>query len=249
MTWAGVVVRSGTVGLTATGPDVRYPSASLNVSDRAGWTFTAASAAYLEAGPGTGACASLAQRPSEPGDLNYAGLGESCLEQNRSWSPTTISGGPNGGYHYASPTPTNTTIYQWVRTAGLNAGANFYNKQTGTYRYPDNQGGCILGSQLATNVQRHEVGAGYGGLTDWGHWGNYKHSQDSSSNNVGTKLEGSIGLPSVSETSFRDTVNNSLDNAQGTILSDTAVEPSSVEYDGTPTYRGAINWYAYGYCQ
>jgi hypothetical protein len=241
-TWSGPVVQSGTVSTTVS--YLPQPiTASLTVNARTGWAFTAAAAQYMNSGPGTGACASvIPQRPSEPGDDDYEGLGESCLDQGRSdWTPTVVSGGPNNGYKYAPSALTNTTAYQWVRTAGLNSGANFYTHQTGVP-------GCISGAQLATNVQRHESGSGY--LTgNWGHWGNYNHSQGLTSNNVGSVIEASLGPPSQTSPQFKNSVNASLDNAQGTIQADTAShEPWGPEFDSTHTYNGEINWYPYNYC-
>lgn len=219
-------------------------SAGLSVSARSGWAFTAASAQYKQAGPGTGACSWLTVRPTEPQTDRYADLGESCLEQGRgAWTAGTISGGPNNGYKYVPSAPSNTTIYQWVRTAGLDSGAVFYGHQIGSYNAQSNPGGCISGAQLATNVERHEAGS------IQGHWGNYKTSQDLASNNVGTIIESSIGTPSETQSEFQTSVNNSLNNAQGRILSGAAVEPWSVHYDATHTFKGFINWApAYNSC-
>lgn len=151
-----------------------------------------------------------------------------------------VSGGPNNGYIYATSATnsylTNPTIFQWEIVPDLDSTTStFYTKQTGHYSQ-SNAGGCILGSNLAAQTQRHESGAVQG------HWGFYKNSQDNASNNLGTIIEGQVGPPSQTTTEFNNALTTAVTNAATTIKNATAAQPYAVNYDQNDLFLGPINF-------
>jgi hypothetical protein len=117
-----------------------------------------------------------------------------------------------------------------------NTSSTFYLKQTGTYNASTDPGGCISGSNLASQAQRHESGSVQG------HWGNYNNAQNGSSNNLGNVAEAQIGVPSLTSQDFVTQVNNALTSAQQAILTATQVEPYPVYDDQNGTFLGYINY-------
>lgn len=245
--WSGTAVQSGTVSVSVSGYSQPL-TALLTVIPRSGWAFTAVSAQKVANGGGTGACASnLVTLTSPP--PNASNVGKSCLSQAFSYSPGQVSGGPNNGYYYvasvSNSSGSNATIYQWERVPDLeNTSSTFYQKQTATYNLQSDPNGCISGSNLTTQTQRHEIGSVQG------HWGEYNNAQNNSSNNLGVVGELTIGAPSLTLTQFQTSVSNALTNAEQTILNASAVEPYGVNEDQNGNFLGIINWPpSYNSCQ
>lgn len=136
-------------------------------------------------------------------------------------------------------------MYQWQRVPDLeNTSSTFYQEQTGTYNQQTDASGCILGSNLAAQTQRHEVGSVQG------HWGNYNNAQNNSSNNLGVVAEQTVGSPSSTSDQFKATVSGVMNTAAQTISSATAVEPYGVNDDQNGKFLGNINWPpSYASCQ
>jgi hypothetical protein len=122
-----------------------------------------------------------------------------------------------------------------------NTSSTFYTKQTGTYNAQTDPSGCISGSTLATQTQRHEVGlAGTNYIES--HWGEYRTALNNSSNNFGTIIEGSLGPPSDSRTTFENGVNTALNNAKTAIANAYAVEPYNPNYNEYGVLQGIVNY-------
>ena len=247
-TWSGVVVRSGTVKVTASGPDTRTLTWSLAVNNRAGWAFTAVSAGKVANGSGTGPCTGLLPILTTP-TSEASNFGFNCLNQEASYVTSQVSGGPNHGYKYNTSASNSfegrPTLFQWERVPDLdNAGSTFYLMQTGTYNAQSNPTGCISGTNLASQTQRHEAGPVQG------HWGFYKGAQDNTSNNLGSAIEPATGLPSDSVEQFQNALNTTLGNKRTTIRNAAGVEPFEVNRDQSGVFLGNVNFApAYTTCQ
>lgn len=243
--WLGVVVRSGTVSVQASGPDNRSLSKPLSVITRSGWAFTAVSPGKVGNGAGTGGCTGqlpLLASPPVPGSE----MGHSCLfTGDLNYVTYTVPGGPNSQYKYNSSNASNSALYQWERVPDLdNSSSAFYTHQTGTYNAQTNPSGCISGVNLAAQTQRHETGSVQG------HWGFYKNAQDNPSNNFGTIIEAKVGLPSQSTDQFQSELNSDLNTAKTTIGNSFAVEPYGVDHDQNNVFLGWPNYPpTYNNCQ
>jgi len=213
---------------------------------RSGWAFTAVQPVKVSNGAGTGACAGaplpvLVSPPDGTGNI-----GQSCLVMQSSYGDTTVSGGPNNGYWYttsASPSYNGTaTIYQWERVPDLdNASSMFYTEQTGTYNAQTDTTGCINGSNLATQTQRHEIGLAQSNYIE-SHWGEYQTALNNTSNNFGIIIEAGVGPPSDSQTTFQSGLNTALTNANRTIGTAFNVEPYDPNFNEYDVLLGYVNY-------
>jgi hypothetical protein len=239
-TWSGLVAQSGTVSVTWTGLSSPL-TASLTVGARTGWPFSAASPTKVSNGSGTGLCSGklpVLTTPTSSGSSE----GQFCLGQAWTYFTQQVGGGPNAGYWYVTSASNvnssgQATVFQWERVPDLdNTSSTFYEEQTGTYNAQTDPTGCISGSNLATQTQRHESGSVQG------HWGFYNNAQNNSSNNMGTIAEGQVGSPSLTSGQFITQVGNALTSAEQTILTATDVEPYPPNYDQNGNLLGYINY-------
>jgi hypothetical protein len=238
-TWSGAVVQSGTVSTTVS--YLPQPiTAPLTVNARTGWAFTAVSPVREPNGGGTGPCTGVLPVLSTPTSSSSL-FGFNCLQQEWYTAEAQVSAGPNSGYWYVtSASNANggvTTTFQWERVPDLdNTSSTFYKEQTGTYNSSTDPGGCISGSNLASQTQRHESGSVQG------HWGFYNNAQNNQSNNLGTVAEGQVGVPSLTVGQFQTQITNALSSAAGAILQAEEQEPYPVNYDQNDTLLGYINF-------
>jgi len=243
--WSGTMVIGGTISVqvsTSSGNSVTL-SASVTVTARSGFGFTAVSATPESNNSTPSAACGKMSIPSPP--IPNSALGESCLDQEFSINDQTIGdSGPNQGYHYitsisntASGVPTG---YYYVISPDLsNTSSAFYQAQTGTYNAQTNPNGYISGANLLADTTRHESG------TVNSHYENYVVAQNNSSNNLGDLAEFQVGPPSQSSTTFESTVKSTLTNAGNTIQSAFNVQPCNAAYagyDATCTFQGYVNY-------
>jgi len=104
-----------------------------------------------------------------------------------------------------------------------------------------NRTGCISGSNLATQTQRHEIGLAESNYIQ-SHWGEYDTALGNPSSNFGVIIEGSVGSPSDSRATFEGTVNAALNNAKNTIGSAFLVQPYDVNLNEYGRLLGYINY-------
>jgi len=104
---------------------------------------------------------------------------------------------------------------------------------------PENDISC---SNLKTNVIRHEVGE------TASHWRLYVTAQDLSSNNVGVAAEKFVGLPSISETQFRQSLELMLQTKIGAVAEAARPHPLGPNYNEFGVFQGYIDWLPYNDC-
>ncbi len=246
--WTGIMVTSGTVSVKVSlgvGGNSQTPTANVTVNLRTGWAFNSVSPQKVANGSGTGLCTGLLPVLPTP-TSNSSDFGQFCYQGGWTYHFSQVSGGPNNGYYYTTSVSNvdgangNPTAFQWERVPDLdNASSTFYMEQTGTYNVSNpstGPNGCVSGSNLATQTQRHEAGSVQG------HWGNYNNSQNQSSNNLGVLAEAQVGLPTLTSNQYQAQVDNALQSANSTILTATQVQPYPVNDDQNGTFLGFVNF-------
>jgi len=242
--WGGVMVTTGTVSVqvAAGGGPPKTPSATVTVTARSGFAFTAVAAAQRANPYNAGAC--NISVPTSPAAGNF--LGFSCLDQQYYQTPYLVGGnGPNNGFRYvysASNSNNNVpTTFNFIIAGYLDdSGSEFAQKQWGNC-------GFISYNQLKSNTYEHESG------NTTGHYATYKSTQDNSANNLGVAVEAIVGPPGQSETDFNNQVRTVFNSKGSTIVSAAFPTPenfcnSDVRYDPACVFRGNINWPVYASC-
>ncbi len=254
--WSGMAVQSGTVSVTATYNSVNDPlSASLTVNARTGWAFIAVSPVKESNGGGTGACAGGLAVLGSPPTATSGDMGKSCFAPEEGWGVAQVTdAGPNSGYWYTTSASSSNngvaTAYQWERVPDLdNTSSTFYQKQTGTYNSSSDPSGCISGSNLATQTQRHEIGLASSNYIE-SHWGEYQAALSNSSNNPGVVIEKTTGAPSDSTQDFNNSVTSAVTNANSGVVSAYQAEPYGVDHTEYGVFLGYVNYAPnYNNCQ
>lgn len=230
-------------------------SASLTVNARSGWAFAAVSATKMSNGGGTGACSGQLPVLGSPPTATSGDIGKSCLANKWSYQFAQVAdSGPNNGYWYTTSVSSSAsgvaTAYQWERVPDLdNISSTFYQHQTGTYNASTDPGGCISGTNLAAQTQRHEIGLVSSNYIA-SHWIEYKTALNNSANNFGTIVESRVGPPSQSQSTFKNGLDTALSNADSSIGNAFAVEPYGADYSEYDIFLGYTNYAPnYSSCQ
>ncbi len=246
LTWSGIAVTSGTVSVMVSGATAPL-TASVTVSPRnSGFAFTAVIAnketnPYTCVSGGTSTVLSVNATP-QAGNSSADVLGEYCDIESYSYNFITLTDhGPNQGYSYIT-NATNNASFHWIIANDVdNPSSQFYQAQCGNYNASTNAG-FIAGSQLRTNITRHESG------TVQGHYGKYVTAQNDSTKNVGTGLESTVDLSSG--TTFQNFVSNTLVNRTNAISQATlSPDPYDANHDQNGVFNGPINFSPYASCQ
>lgn len=254
-TWGGTIVSSGQASVQVDKNGQTYNlAASITVNPRTNMAFTAVSATAAS----NGASAALTV-PNPP--VPNGALGTFELEQQYSFTATSVSGGPNAGFKWitnvantGSGSPAPPTRFRYVIAPALvNTASAFYIAQTGTYS-PANDvtpacsaqdaptqanAGYISGATLLANTRRHEFEA------PPSHYHNYTAAQDNTDNNVGVAGEALLGSAEASLQDFIDASEDALDAKVVTITAATEEEPcgvSDVRLNASCTCSGYINY-------
>jgi len=242
--WSGAIVTSGTVSVNVSvqGSAGVPLSASLTVSPRSGFAFSAVSP-QQESDPfsGNGCTISVPSPPTSSGDA----VGKFCLAQRFTVQTSAqISSGPNTGYSYVTSISNSDgngpTAYYWTMSPDLqNTASTFYQAQCGNYSQT-NPNGFISGANLNANTVRHESG------TIQSHYGNYVAAQNIPTNNLGTVAESIVGL--TDPTTLANNATSTLNGKQNTITTATQVEPCDVTHNASCVFQGFINFFPYQAC-
>ena len=232
--WSGVAVQSGTVSVTVGTSDggQQVLTAPLTAINRTNFAFTAVNPSQISGNSITcynGDTTTLTSPPT-----NNQDEGASCVDLAFSYqtSAAISDGGPNNGYQYVTSVSASNngqaTQYQYIIVSDLLSATTFYNAQCGTFSN-SNTSGFIAGSQLKQNVLDHEQGPVLS------HWTVYVNAQNASSNNIGTVLEGVIGGPGLSQSTFIQNVNTAGTSALNNI-ENIEHAPSNEPCNGLATY-------------
>ena len=245
LSWSGTMVTSGTVSVMSSAGRL---SASITVTNRSGFTFTAVQP-HKETNPytcvsstGVSPILSVNNPPQPAVGSNFDYIGQYCDIEDYSYNFTTISdNGPNNGFSYIT-SGTNNASFHWIIAQDAdNPSSAFYLAQCGNYN-SSTRTGFISGSQLNTNIVRHES------APVQGHYGNYVNVQNNSANNVGTGLESAVNLSSGS--TFTNWVNTYIAPRISALHASTqSPEPYDANHDQNGVYDGPINFQPYASCQ
>ena len=247
LSWAGTMVTSGTVSVTAMPPSGASTllSATITVNNRTNFAFTAVNPTQLSGNSITcydGTNVNLST-PPVPNSME----GYSCADLAYSYTFATVNdNGPNNGYEYVTSASDayggKPTQVQFIVVSDLLSATTFYNAQCGNYS-SSNSSGFIAGSQLKQNVFDHEQGSVLS------HWTEYRDAQNNSSNNIGVVLESTTAPPPSSGNSFAQ---NAGDAAKQRIAQAVSGEPcgGTVNKDSSQSCAtcGAINYSPYQSC-
>jgi hypothetical protein len=122
-------------------------------------------------------------------------------------------------------------------------------EQTGTYNASTDPSGCISGSNLATQTQRHEIGLASSNYIE-SHWGEYRTALSNPTDNPGTAIEATTGPPSDSTQQFNNAVTTAVTNANNALVAAYEAEPYGVDHDEYDVFLGYINYAPnYNTCQ
>jgi hypothetical protein len=241
--WSGTMVTSGTVSVqvSASGSNSAIPTASASVTNR-NWHTGPATPAEVA----NGTFFSLPVPPQSTGD--DSGLGEFqwhyVLNSNLQYS-TINDNGPNQGYTYW---PSNQIFSTWnfqyeINPDLENTGSTFYQAQTGHYNATTNPSGCISGSNLLMQTNRHEWNS-----STQSHYAFYSNSLNSSSNNPGDFLEQQFAVPGANLNNFATNSNSGITSRLSNVTSASDVQPFPVNDDAAGNFLGTINYAPYNLC-
>jgi hypothetical protein len=238
--WTGVIVTGGTGRVHVVVSGIGYDlSRDLAVSPR-NWAVSPVSATPVP----NGTFIALRDPPLSDSDAQ----GESKLTMQFDFDPETVSDpGPNDGLKYTVNFVETVHDFEWEITPAIeNALSAYYGAQCGNYNKDTNPTGFISAAVLRNNIIEHESGV------TLGHYAQYQAAILSDpTHNPGTLAELQVGAVSTDESSFwalAMTAVNARRDAILTAMSSEAACNSSIKYDTSCTFRGAINYLPYQGC-